>query len=178
MNGWRGPAWMRNGWFHAYLLLGDQFGDEEKKRSIQTLLQRLQSAAHNSAAERTNLERSLVAALMEGCRTVVAGYALKREYFNAGFSSGIENIAYDSLEGLNSPISIRTMKLKDFPWNGWLALGIDGAPAAAWNPIAGFTDDFGRLMWSAVGDPALIPSPYESAWMLNRITDVQSSTRQ
>ena len=80
----------------------------------------------------------------------------------------------DSVMGLNSPMFVRTVKLKDFPWNGWLALGIDAAPIAAWNPIAGFTDNFGQLMWSAVGDPALIPAPNEPAWMLNRISDVQS----
>ena len=77
------------------------------------------------------------------------------------FSAGIENIAYDSVTGFNSPMFIRTVKLKDFPWNGWLALGLDAAPKAAWNPIAGFTDPFGRLMWFAVGDPAVIPSPYD-----------------
>ena len=88
---------------------------------------------------------------------------MKREYFNAEFSAGIENIGYDSLAGLNAGIFLRTVKLKDFPWNGWLALGIDARPAAAWNPIAGFTDPFGRLMWSALGDPALLPAPYGSA---------------
>jgi len=86
--------------------------------------------------------------------------------------------SYDSVTGFNSPMFIRTVKLKDFPWNGWLVLGIDAAPKAAWNPIAGFTDNFGRLMWSAVGDPALIPSPNEPAWMLNRISDVQSRRTQ
>jgi hypothetical protein len=29
-----------------------------------------------------------------------------------------------------------------------------------------------------VGDPALIPSPNESAWMLNRISDVKPGTKQ
>jgi hypothetical protein len=67
---------------------------------------------------------------------------------------------------------IRTVKLKDFPWNGWLALGIDGKPAAAWNPIGGMIDPFGRLLGFTVGDPALLPSPYESGWMLNRIADL------
>jgi hypothetical protein len=37
------------------------------------------------------------------------------------------------------------------------------------------TDPFGRLMGFAVGDPALIPSPYDAGWMVNRISDVQSS---
>jgi hypothetical protein len=78
------------------------------------------------------------------------------------------------VSGLNAPMFVRTVKLKDFPWNGWLQLGTPAQAAAAWNPIAGFTDDFGRLMWSAVGDPAALPSPYDSAWILNRISDVQS----
>ena len=69
---------------------------------------------------------------------------------------------------------IRTVKLKDFPWNGWLALGIDTSPVAAWNPIGGFTDGFGRLMWSALSDAAMLPSPNDAGWMLNRISDVKS----
>jgi hypothetical protein len=178
MNGWLGPAWIRTGWFHAHLLLSGQAGDENLKQRIETHLQRLRTIAYDGEIERINLERSLVTALVSGCHTLVAGYTVKREYFNVDSSAGIENIAYDSLHGLNSPMFIRTVKLKDFPWNGSLALGIGTPPAAAWNPVAGFTDEFGRLMWSAVGDPALIPSPYESAWMLNRISDVQSSAKQ
>ena len=78
------------------------------------------------------------------------------------------------MEGFSSPMFLRTVKLKDFPWNGWLLLGIDGRPQAAWNPIAGFTDRFGRLMWSTAADPALLPEPYGSAWMINRVSDIQA----
>jgi hypothetical protein len=35
---------------------------------------------------------------------------------------------------------LRTVKLKDFPWNGWLQLGLQPHPSAAWNPVGGFTD--------------------------------------
>ena len=42
---------------------------------------------------------------------------------------GIENIGYDAIDGVHSPIFIRTVKLKDFPWNGSLVLGIGGEPA-------------------------------------------------
>ena len=28
-------------------------------------------------------------------------------------------------------------------------------------------------MWSAIGDPVLLPSPYDSAWMLNRASEVE-----
>ena len=44
-------------------------------------------------------------------------------------------------------------------------------------PVGGFTDDFGRLMWFAVGDPAAIPSPYDHGWVLNRISEVEASPR-
>jgi len=178
INGWSGPAWLRTGWFQAYLLLGDLPGNEGLRQKVEPLLQRLTSVTYANSVERINLERSLVSTLTGDCRTRVAGYTVKREYFSTVFTAGIENIAYDSVTGFNSPMFIRTVKLKDFPWNGWLALGIDAAPKAAWNPIAGFTDNFGRLMWSAVGDPALIPSPNESAWMLNRISDVKPGTKQ
>ena len=173
MNGWSGPAWIRTGWFQAYLLLRDALDDSGKERS-EELLSRLKPGAHESAVDRINLERELVTELTAGCRVLVAGYTVKHEYFNAEFSAGVENIAFDALDGINSPIFIRTVKLKDFPWNGWLALGIGERPNAAWNPIAGFTDAFGRLMWSAVADPALLPSPYDSEWMFNRVSDVET----
>jgi hypothetical protein len=73
---------------------------------------------------------------------------------------------------------LRTVKLKDFPWNGWLQLGLDARPAAAWNPIGGFTDAFGRLMWFAIADPAAIPSPYEATWTLNRVSEVEASPKR
>ena len=178
INGWSGPAWLRTGWFQAYLLLGELARNEDLRHRVEPLLQRLKTATYENAVERINLERTLVSTLAGNCRARVAGYTVKREYFSTAFTAGIENVSYDSVTGFNSPMFIRTVKLKDFPWNGWLVLGIDDTPKAAWNPIAGFTDNFGRLMWSAVGDPALIPSPNEPAWMLNRISDVQSGTKQ
>jgi hypothetical protein len=173
MNGWLGPEWLRTGWFQAELLLNDadEHPSEERQRA-DAAFRRLASRDYDSLAARVNLERELVTSLTAGCRKVVAGYTVKREYYNAEFSAGIENIASDALTGLHSPMFIRTVKLKDFPWNGWLKLGIDAKPAAAWNPIAGMNDPFGRLMWFALGDPALLPSPYEAGFMLNRIADV------
>ena len=69
---------------------------------------------------------------------------------------------------------LRTVKLKDFPWNGWLQLGIATQPESAWNPVGGFNDPLGRLAWYALSDPAAIPSPYEAAWTFNRISDVEA----
>jgi hypothetical protein len=173
MNGWLGPPWVKAGWFHAALLLAD--ADPAKHDRIEAALRRLETHAYGDAVERINLARQVVLLLAESCNKVVAGYTVKREYVNVEYSAGIENIGYDALEGLHSPMFIRTAKLKDFPWNGWLMLGIESKSAAAWNPIAGFTDPYGRLMWFALGDPAVLPSPYDDGWMLNRIADVRSS---
>ena len=175
LNGWLGPRWTRSGWFHAYRLLASSIAGGAQAAQLAADVERLQNAAYAGAAERINLERDLVRSLLSGCRALVAGYTVKREYFNASSSAGIENISFDALEGLGSPMFLRTVKLKDFPWNGWLQLGVGQPPAAAWNPIGGFSDDFGRLMWFAVADPAAIPSPYEQAWTLNRFSDVEAS---
>jgi hypothetical protein len=172
INGWTGPPWLRAGWYQAQLVLG------ANNAKAGELLQRLQDSAHANAVERINLERDLVATLTSSCRAVVAGYTVKRHASTADFSNGIENIAFDALEGLNSPMFIRTVKLKDFPWNGSLSLGVDSKPAAAWNPVAGFTDPFGRLMWSAVGDTAMIPQPYDASWMLNRASNADAVPRR
>jgi len=176
VNGSLGPPWVKSGWFHAERILADAIDDAEAKHRAETTAQRLEGGDYRDAVERINLERELVATLIGGCRKRVAGYTVKRQYFSAEFTNGIENIGFDSIQGLNSPMFIRTVKLKDFPWNGWLMLGIDGQPDAAWNPIAGFTDEFGRLLWSAIGDPALLSAPYDSRWVLNRIADVQANS--
>ena len=176
VDGWLGPPWVKTGWFHAERILADAIEDAETKRRADAALARLEASNYRDAVERVNLQRELVTALTGNCRKIVAGYTIKRQFFSAEFTNGIENIGFDSIEGLNSPMFLRTVKLKDFPWNGWLALGIDSSPDAAWNPIAGFTDPFGQLLWSAVGDPALLYAPYDSGWMLNRVSEVQSNS--
>ncbi len=175
VNGWLAPPWLRTGWFHAERLLADGMSEPAQIQRAEAYLRRLTAGEFTGLVERINLERDLVTALTVGCGKIVAGYTVKREYVNVEYSAGIENIGYDAIAGLHSPIFIRTVKLKDFPWNGWLALGIGGEPAAAWNPIGGMTDPFGRLLGAAVGDPALLPSPYEAGWMLNRIADIPTS---
>jgi hypothetical protein len=173
INGWLVPPVARSGWYQAYLLLHDAV-DVDTRERVEADLQRIQSGDFNDPVDRINLERAVVIALVSDCRQLVVGYTLKREYFNTEFSAGIENIAFDSVTGLNSAIFLRTVKLKDFPWNGWLSLGIDAQPTSAWNPITGFSDQFGRLMWSSVGDPALLPSPYDETWMANRVSEIRA----
>ena len=177
LDGWLGPPWLKAGWFHAHLLAAGAVSDAADRQAAEWLFRRLSSGAIENPTARIDLERQLVLRLTAGCERVVLGYTVRREYFNAEFSQGVENIAWDSQTGFNSAIFIRTVKLKDFPWNGWLRLGIASRPAAAWNPIGGFSDPAGRLLWAAVGDPAFIPEPYGSGWLHNRTTPA-TVTRQ
>lgn len=177
VNGWAGPRWVRSGWFHAYRVLAEATESQVKER-VEADVGRLQAGDIADPAARANLERDVVRQLTAGCRAAVAGYTVRREHFNIGFSTGIENIASDALEGFSSPMFLRTVKLKDFPWNGWLKLGTPTPPQAAWNPVGGFTDEFGRLLWFAVGDPAAMPSPYDHGWVLNRISEVEETPRR
>ncbi|MFQ6018090.1 MAG: hypothetical protein ACE5KF_07820 [Kiloniellaceae bacterium] len=177
LNGWVGPPWIKEGWFHAYRLLGSAIAEPEKKRIADALHGRLVRGEYLDLTERLNLERDLTAALAGNCDRLVVGYTTRREYYNGEFSAGVENIAFDAHLGLNSAVFVRTVKLKDFPWNGWLRLGINERPEAAWNPIAGFTDGPGRLIWSTLGDPALLPLPYNAGWIPNRIDPKVSTAK-
>jgi len=177
LNGWLGPPWVKEGWFHAYLLFAGALGDAAREE-VDALFARLRQGEHATPTDKLNLERALVRQMTRGCERLVVGYTPRRWYFNAEYSNGIENLGYDSLTGFRSPLFLRTVKLKDFPWNGWLRLGIDADPTAAWNPVAGFTDPAGSLVWLAVGDPALVPAPYGAGWVLNRIADVRSTREE
>jgi hypothetical protein len=168
MNGWLGPPWLKQGWYQTYLLEVPVVSDPDTRRAAEAIYRRLVSGAYDSLAARIALERALVSALTSGCERVVAGYALKRDYTSTEYSQGVENVGGDSHFGLGSAIFVRTVKLKDFPWNGWLRVGTPRAPTTAWNPIAGFTDAAGRLIWAALGDPAFIPAPRSASWLPNR----------
>ena len=167
-DGWPGPPWVREGWFHARLVLAPGLYATERE-AVDQLYEQLVRGRARSFAEHTDLERRIVTELTKPCRRLVVGYAVRQEYFHEKYPAGVENIAYDALSGLNSAVFIRTVKLKDYPWNGKLHLGVPGREEAAWNPVAGFTDGTGRLIWSAIGDPAMIPFPFNASWMPNRV---------
>jgi hypothetical protein len=163
LNGWIGPPWLKEGWFHAWLLQPPS----ARKAAAEAFVRRTDGSAL-TATERLNLERRIVTQSSAGCERVVLGYTVRRQPVNVEYSEGIENIAADAHEGLASPIFVRTVKLKDFPWNGWLRVAVEGRPRAAWNPIAGFTDPPGRLVWAAVGDPGLLLDPDSGRFVPNR----------
>jgi hypothetical protein len=167
MNGWTGPPWLKEGWYHAWLLQSTAGGG-----SAEDMLRRRTDGGWQTATERVALERRLVMQLAASCERVVLGYTLRRERLNDSYNEGVENVAADSQQGVASPIFIRTVKLKDFPWNGWLDVGVAGRPAAAWNPVAGFGDVPGQLVWAAVGDPALLLDPDNARFVANRARPV------
>jgi hypothetical protein len=169
-NAWLGPPWLKEGWFSSYLLLSGMLHDKADRGAADAIYERLVTGSYQGEVEHLNLERRLVSTLAAGCERMVVGYTVRREYFNSSdYSEGLENIAYDSQAGLNAPIFLRTVKLKDFLWNGWLRLGVEGKMGAAWNPVGGFGDAAGRIIWAAVGDPAQVPHPYNSTWIANRV---------
>jgi hypothetical protein len=170
-DGGQGPPWAREGWFHAVLVLRARLSDAEG-RGVDDLVQRLVREPPRPLEARVDLERAVPARLLETCRAAVAGYVVRREPYNTEFSAGVENVAFDAHTGLNAPIFVRTVKLKDFPWNGVLRLAVADAPQAPWHPLGGFTDPFGRLVWAAVGDPALLPAPYGAGAVPNRVVPV------
>src|SRR5262245_28886275 len=167
-DGRSGPPWSKEGWYQAHRLLAPGL-DAAEREALDRHYLPLILGQTRSFAEHVDLERRLVGDLVGSCRQMVVGYVERQEFFDDRYPEGIENIAYDALGGLNAPVFIRTVKLKDYPWNGKLHLGVPAAAEAAWNPIAGFTDAPGRLIWSAIGDPAMIPFPCNASWMPNRV---------
>ncbi|MDX1487097.1 MAG: hypothetical protein R3268_02775, partial [Acidiferrobacterales bacterium] len=170
-----GPPWMKEGWFHAYRLLASGIDEPEQKWVARMFYRRLAQGEYKDAREQLDLQRRLVANLVQTCNRMVVGYTLRREYYDDSYT-GVENIAVDSQLGLNSPVFVRAVKLKDFPWNGELRVGTNEKLEAAWNPVAGFTDPAGRLIWSSIGDQALLPFPTNSSWIPNRV-ESQVETR-
>jgi len=164
----RPAPWIKQGWFQTYLLYVGHLAGGASARLADSLYRILVTGGYRDATERINLQRKLVTLLLSRCERVVVGYTVRNEYFNADYSSGVENVGFDSQTGLTSSVFPRTVKLKDFPWNGWLRLGIATKAAAAWNPVGGFEDAFGQLFWSTIADPALLLEPYGGRWMANR----------
>jgi hypothetical protein len=166
---WPAPAAAKEGWFQAYHLHRAALGDPAARERADANYDLLVREAHKGEIEKLGLERDLVATLTHGCELGVVGYRTRREFYNDDAAAGVENVAVDSQSGFNSPAFIRTVKLKDFPWNGWLRLGIAAPPKAAWNPVAGFGDAAGRLVWATLGDDAFLPVTFNSHWVENRV---------
>jgi hypothetical protein len=107
--GWLGPPWIKQGWFQAYRLYAAR--SDGITTGVQAAYHRLVTGDYRNLTQRFNLERTLVSMLVAGCKRVVVGYTLRREYFNADYSNGVENVGLDSQAGLKSAVFLRTVKL-------------------------------------------------------------------
>ena len=175
LDGWMGPPWLKQGWFHAHGLSARAVTEPGARSAVEETYARRVRGDYASATERLNLERRLVSLVTRGCERMPLGYALRREAVSDTYSEGVENVGFDTQSGLASGVFFRTVKLKDFPWNGWLRVATATRPAAAWNPVAGFTDGTGGIMWSILADAAVLPEPYGVGWLPNRVRAVEVS---
>jgi hypothetical protein len=177
MLGWTGPPWIKEGWYEAWQLLVPGL-PEATRSQAQALAGRLMRGDVEGRVEAFNLERRLVDVLMQPCLRVPVGYVLRQEYVNNEYAFGVENIAPDALSGLNNPIFVRTVKLKDFPWNGSFLAAAAVAPRSAWNPVAGFSDPAGRFVWSVISDTAYMSAPDSESWIPNRMDPLKTTVQQ
>jgi hypothetical protein len=175
LDGWMGPPWFKQGWFHAHALSARAVTEPGARSAVEETYARRVRGDYASATERLNLERRLVSLVIRGCERMPLGYALRREAVSDTYSEGVENVGFDTQWGLASGVFFRTVKLKDFPWNGWLRVATATRPAAAWNPVGGFTDGTGGIMWSILADAAVLPEPYGVGWLPNRVRAVEVS---
>ena len=131
--GWHGPPWLKEGWFHAWLLQAPAMPAASAARGRGHVPAPHRGAAPRTAAERINLERRLVAHARAGCERWCRLHGPARGA-QRGVLGGHREHRLDSQAGLGSPMFLRTVKLKDFPWNGWLAMGVDGRRARRVEP--------------------------------------------
>src|SRR5207244_3849296 len=71
LGGWLGPPWLKDGWFHAYLLDARAPSDTAGRQAVDALYRRLVTGAYAGPTTRIELERQLVSRLTAGCERAV-----------------------------------------------------------------------------------------------------------
>src|SRR6185295_6906791 len=69
--GWHGPPWLKEGWFHAWLLQSSVMPVATRREAEDTFRRRTEGGGARTAAERITLERRLVTQAAAGCERVV-----------------------------------------------------------------------------------------------------------
>ncbi len=96
--------------------------------------------------------------------------AEERNTSTTTYPAGVENVAYDSLDGLNSPVFIRTVKLKDYPWNGKLHLGVRDPRRGRLEPGCRLHRRHGPADLVGHRRPGHdLRFPFNASWMPNRV---------
>lgn len=96
--------------------------------------------------------------------------------YNDDFDQGIENMVRSPLTGPLTDVFYRTVKLRLFPWNGWLLVGLNTDKQTYYNPILGFDDAWGKHLWMAMSDSAVVFQPYNTSVEPNRVVWVSVET--
>ena len=60
LDGWLGPPWLKEGWYHAYLLAAGALNDAPARQAAEALYRRLVAGAFDSRTTRIELERQMV----------------------------------------------------------------------------------------------------------------------
>ena len=107
LGGWSAAPWIKQGWFQAHWLLAPAL-DPARRSAADDDHGRLTHGDVSGLAEHADLERRLVASLTQGCERMVVGYAVRQEFLTDAYPEGIENVGYDSLSGIGSPLFVRT----------------------------------------------------------------------
>src|SRR2546426_2580629 len=102
--GWTGPPWLKEGWFHAWLLRSSSWPLQPAPTGqAADAFRRRTEGAWQTPAERVNLERRLVAEAGAGCERVVLGYTVRREPLHHHYPPGGEKVAAGSQAGGAAP---------------------------------------------------------------------------
>lgn len=89
--------------------------------------------------------------------------------FNDDWDEGIYNMAVNPLTGISTDVFYRTVKLKLFPWNGWLLIGHNDTEDCSYNPFMFEKTLYCRAILMLVSDSAFIHQPYNGSWEVNRV---------
>ena len=138
-DGWSGPPWIKEGWFHAYRLLAPGLDAARARGASTRPMSRLIRGETRSLAEHADLERRLVGrARRRPAGALVAGYVLKEEFFNDSVSGGRREHrlrlarAASTRRSSSAPSSSRTI-----PGTASCILACAEPAEAAWNPVGG-----------------------------------------
>jgi hypothetical protein len=90
--------------------------------------------------------------------------------FNDDYDVGLHNMAWSPLVGFLEPSAFfRTVKIKLFPWNGWLLVGSPSVDKCRFNPFLVPGDATCYGLWSVLSDPAFVLNPYNLTFEPNRV---------
>jgi len=114
--------------------------------------------------------RSIVLEWYENGFTYPLMYDTEYYIYNDDYDEGLHNMAWSPLVGLTEPSAFfRTVKIKLFPWNGWLLVGSPTVDKCKFNPFLVPSDQTCYGLWSVLSDPAFVLNPYNLTFEPNRV---------